>query len=169
MIYTCIIDTPIGAVRAAAENNAVIRLDFIEQQRFAPDTTGWIDKPEEPVLEHVRKWLAMYFSGALPPPPPPLNPCGTAFRRTVWDLLSRIPYGTTTSYGALARSLGNAGGFSARAVGGAVGRNPISIIIPCHRVMGADGSLTGYAGGLHRKQALLTLERALSFSSNIAI
>ncbi|MDR2537058.1 MAG: methylated-DNA--[protein]-cysteine S-methyltransferase [Treponema sp.] len=158
MIYTCVIDTPVGAMRAAAENNALIRLDFTERQRFTPDTADWSDAPQEPVFEQLREWLATYFSGKSPAITPPLNPHGTAFRHSVWDLLLQIPYGETTSYGELAHKLGSSKGFSARAVGGAVGHNPINIIIPCHRVIGADGSLTGYGGGLDRKRALLTLE-----------
>jgi methylated-DNA-[protein]-cysteine S-methyltransferase len=159
MIYTCVIDTPVGAMRAAAKHNALIRLDFTEQQRFAPDTAGWSDAPQEPVFERLHEWLATYFSGKAPTITPPLNPHGTAFRHAVWDLLLQIPYGETTSYGALAHKLGSSKGCSARAVGGAVGHNPISIIIPCHRVIGADGNLTGYGGGLDRKRALLSLER----------
>ncbi|MDR1400037.1 MAG: methylated-DNA--[protein]-cysteine S-methyltransferase [Treponema sp.] len=162
MIYTCVIDTPIGAMRAAAENNALIRLDFIEQQRFPPDTTGWSDAPQMLVFEQVREWLTTYFSGKAPTVTLPLNPHkGTAFRRAVWDLLLQIPYGETTNYGKLAHKLGSSKGFYARAVGGAVGHNPINIIIPCHRVIGTDGSLTGYGGGLDRKRALLALERVL--------
>ncbi|MDR0636273.1 MAG: methylated-DNA--[protein]-cysteine S-methyltransferase [Treponema sp.] len=165
MIYTCVIDTPVGAMRAAAENNALIRLDFIEQQRFAPDTAGWSDAPQMPVFEQVRKWLATYFSGKAPAITPPLNPHNsTAFRGVVWNLLLQIPYGETTSYGELAHKLGSSKGFYARAIGGAVGHNPISIIIPCHRVIGADGSLTGYGGGLDRKRALLALEGVLRLS-----
>jgi methylated-DNA-[protein]-cysteine S-methyltransferase len=160
MIYTCVIDTPVGAMRAAAENNALIRLDFIERQRYAPDTAGWRDAPQEPVFEQLREWLATYFSGKAPTTTPPLNPHGTAFRHDVWDLLLQIPYGETTSYGELAHKLGRGRGFSARAVGGAVGHNPINIVIPCHRVIGANGKLTGYGGGLDRKKALLTLEQS---------
>ena len=92
--------------------------------------------------------------------PPPLCPVGTPFQRRVWRALAAIPYGSTTSYAALAASLARQGfPTSARAVGGAVGRNPISVLLPCHRVVGADGSLTGYAGGIDRKRALLALER----------
>ena len=107
-----------------------------------------------PFLDGTARWLDDYFSGGQPDFTPPLHLIGSAFRLRVWARLLEIPYGQTTTYGAL---LGD--GASARAVGGAVGRNPISIIVPCHRVIGADGSLTGYAGGMDRKIRLLALER----------
>ena len=106
-------------------------------------------------LRSMARWLDDYFSGGQPDFTPPLHLIGSAFRLRVWARLLEIPYGQTTTYGAL---LGD--GASARAVGGAVGRNPISIIVPCHRVIGADGSLTGYAGGIERKIVLLCLEGA---------
>ena len=109
---------------------------------------------ETPILMDTKRWLDVYFTGRDPDFTPPLHPAGSPFRQAVWQLLLEIPYGQTTTYGAL---LGD--GASARAVGGAVGRNPISIIVPCHRVIGADGSLTGYAGGVDRKIRLLALER----------
>ena len=108
-----------------------------------------------PVLEQTVRWLETYFEGREPSSPPSLSPEGTEFQRRVWELLSEIPYGETVSYGLLAGRLS----VSAQAVGGAVGRNPIAIIIPCHRVIGADGGLVGYSGGLSRKEALLSLEK----------
>jgi methylated-DNA-[protein]-cysteine S-methyltransferase len=115
----------------------------------------------DPVLDAAQAWLEDYFVGKRPEPARlPLNPKGTEFQKAVWRLLLEIPYGQVTTYGALAAKLAQerGGRMSAQAIGGAVGRNPISIIIPCHRVIGADGRLTGYAGGLWRKEALLRLE-----------
>ena len=118
---------------------------------------------ETPILAEAKRWLDVYFSGRQPDFRPPLHPAGSAFRQAVWALLLQIPYGQTTTYGALARQLAQMQGIarmSAQAIGGAVGHNPISIIIPCHRVVGANGSLTGYAGGIEKKVQLLTLEQA---------
>ena len=108
------------------------------------------------VLEETKLWLAEYFLGNVPQKNPPLKPVGTAFQKRVWDKLLEIPYGKTVTYGELAKELGCK---SAQAVGGAVGRNPISILIPCHRVVGVNGNLTGYAGGLEKKTFLLELEK----------
>ena len=106
------------------------------------------------------RWLDLYFAGKEPDFSPALNPTGTAFQMSVWAILQTIPFGETTTYGAIARRLEEQTKkrMSAQAVGGAVGRNPISIIVPCHRVIGADGSLTGYAGGLDKKEYLLRTE-----------
>ena len=116
---------------------------------------------ETPVLAEAKKWLDLYFSGKEPNFIPPLHPAGSPFRQAVWKLLLEIPYGQTTTYGEIAGRLAamqNTSSMSAQAVGGAVGHNEISIIIPCHRVVGTNGSLTGYAGGIDRKIALLKLE-----------
>ncbi len=110
-----------------------------------------------PIFAEVRRWLDTYFAGHVPDFTPPLRPAGTAFRQKVWRHLLSIAHGATTTYGEIARSIDAPK--AAQAVGGAVAHNPISIIIPCHRVLGADGSLTGYAGGLAQKIALLALER----------
>ena len=118
---------------------------------------------ETPVLCEAKRWLDIYFSGREPDFTPPLHPVGSAFQQVVWALLLEIPYGETTTYGTLARKLAEKQGLthmSAQAVGGAVGHNDISLIIPCHRVVGANGSLTGYAGGVDKKIKLLELERA---------
>ena len=118
---------------------------------------------ETSVLAEAKRWLDIYFTGKEPDFTPPLHPIGSAFRRSVWEILLQIPYGQTTTYGEIARQLAKKQGLdrmSAQAVGGAVGHNEISIIIPCHRVVGADGSLTGYAGGIGKKETLLELERA---------
>ena len=114
-----------------------------------------------PTLSEVKRWLDIYFTGKEPDFMPPLHPIGSAFRRSVWDILLRIPYGQTTTYGEIARQLAEKQGrprIAAQAVGGAVGHNKISIIIPCHRVVGTNGSLTGYAGGIDKKVKLLEWE-----------
>ena len=109
-------------------------------------------------MEQTKVWLSLYFEGKIPDFLPPLNPKGTEFQKQVWEALLQIPYGETNTYGALAKKLGCK---SAQAVGGAVGRNPISVLIPCHRVVGAGGKLTGYAGGVEKKEFLLQLESGL--------
>ena len=122
---------------------------------------GYFEEKNLAVFDQTRRWLDLYFSGREPGFTPALNPAGSAFRRVVWEILLKIPYGKTTTYGQIAREIAAARGLakmSAQAVGGAVGHNEISIIIPCHRVVGAHGSLTGYAGGIDRKIKLLQLE-----------
>lgn len=116
---------------------------------------------DTPALSAARRWLDIYFSGKEPDLLPPLCPVGSAFRQAVWQILLQIPYGQTTTYGEIARQLAEEQGLprmSAQAVGGAVGHNAISVIIPCHRVVGTNGSLTGYAGGIDKKIRLLELE-----------
>ena len=162
--YSCIIKTPLGQIQAASEDGALRGLWFIGQKYFPSDSGNWINKPDDPVFISLKTWLEDYFTGNKPKITFPLSPPGTDFQQAVWKLLRKIPYGRTTTYGTIAKQL-NAGGIkaSAQAVGGAVGHNPVSILIPCHRVMGADGSLTGYAGGLEKKQALLELEGISGF------
>jgi methylated-DNA-[protein]-cysteine S-methyltransferase len=115
-----------------------------------------------PVFKRVKEWLSIYFSGKNPAFTPPLAPKGSPFRQAVWKILREIPYGKVITYGDIAKKIAKQSGkekMSAQAAGGAVGHNPITLIIPCHRVVGADGSLTGYAGGITAKTKLLTLER----------
>jgi methylated-DNA-[protein]-cysteine S-methyltransferase len=141
-----------------------VGLWFNGQKYFPTATDTWQHKPDHPVLANLCAWLDSYFAGEPQPFTGKLAPAGSAFRQEVWQELLRIPYGATTTYGAIAKELANRRGlgrFSAQAVGGAVGHNPISIVIPCHRVVGSNGSLTGYAGGLEKKQILLALEGAL--------
>jgi methylated-DNA-[protein]-cysteine S-methyltransferase len=167
-IYTCTIDTPLGSMTAAAEDEALTGLWFAGQKYYPAGTAAWIDKPELPVFEKLRAWLEDYFEGKKPRVNFPLepsglriNPQGTAFQKSVWEILLQIPYGKVSTYGEIAEQLAHKQGvasMSAQAVGGAVGHNPISVLIPCHRVVGADGSLTGYAGGLDKKKYLLKLE-----------
>ena len=125
------------------------------------EQNGCFEEKDLAVFDQTKRWLDLYFSGREPGFTPALNPAGSAFRRTVWEILLKIPYGKTTTYGQIAREITAARGLakmSAQAVGGAVGHNEISIIIPCHRVIGAHGNLTGYAGGIDRKIKLLQLE-----------
>jgi methylated-DNA-[protein]-cysteine S-methyltransferase len=145
-------------MRAAAEEGALWGLWFIGQKYFPVQTETWVETPEYPVFGALRVWLENYFDRQKPAVEIPLAPRGGRFRQSVWRLLLEIPSGETTTYGALAARISGGFRMSSRAVGGAVGHNPISVIIPCHRVLGADGSLTGYAGGLEKKQALLELE-----------
>ena len=162
-MYTQNYESPLGSILLAADENGLTRLWFRDGKYFAqglgPDTA----EQQTPVLQQTKHWLDVYFSGQEPDFMPPLHPVGSPFRQEVWALLRRIPYGQTTTYGALAKQIAAEHGLarmSAQAVGGAVGHNAISILIPCHRVVGTDGSLTGYAGGLERKVQLLTLEKA---------
>ena len=147
-------DSPLGGVLLAADNAGLTGLWFNGAKYFAANLPEAREEKRTPILDETARWLDIYFAGGQPDFTPPLHLIGSAFRLRVWARLLEIPYGQTTTYGAL---LGD--GASARAVGGAVGRNPISIIVPCHRVIGADGSLTGYAGGVDRKIRLLALER----------
>ena len=159
------LDSPLGTLTLRAGDGALTGLWF-PGHKYAPALPSeamW--SPEETVFHQTAAWLASYWAKVPLPPPPPLAPTGSPFRQAVWRMLSEIPYGQTTTYGALARALRSAGISAApQAVGGAVGHNPISILIPCHRVVGADGSLTGYAGGLERKERLLELEGCLPVS-----
>ena len=162
MIYTCTMDTPLGAVAVSAENEAVTGLWFIGQKYFPAEIDTWIDNPEYPLFKLLRTWLSDYFLGMDRALDLRLEPQGTPFQKAVWNILLKIPYGRITTYGEIAREIAAGRGLSAmcsRAVGSAVGRNPVSILIPCHRVVGSNGSLTGYAGGLDKKKALLQLER----------
>lgn len=162
MQHTCSIRTPIGEMLAQVEQDHLCGLRFVDQKHLPGKTGESLEAPDHPLFMALRRQLDAWFSGALTTFDLPIALRGTPFQIPVWELLRTIPYGITTTYGALAGELARQreGKTPApRAVGGAVGRNPISIIIPCHRVVGADGSLTGYAGGLERKVALLSLER----------
>ncbi len=161
MVYTRY-DSPLGTILLAADEEGLTGLWF-EGQRGCPAPRQARPAGESPALDAARRWLDAYFGGREPDFAPPLHLTGTPFQLAVWALLREIPYGKTVSYGEMARRLAMRRGLtrtSARAVGGAVGRNPVSLIVPCHRVIGADGSLTGYAGGIDRKRALLALEGA---------
>ena len=156
-------DSPLGGILLAAEAVGLTGLWFDGQKYFARGLSSEQEERELPVLLEAKRWLDIYFTGKEPEFLPPLHPNGSAFRRSVWEILLQIPYGRTTTYGEIARLLSEKRGLtrmSAQAVGGAVGHNEISIIIPCHRVVGTNGSLTGYAGGVDKKVKLLELEHA---------
>lgn len=163
MIRTAWADSPLGRILLAGTEDALTGLWFEGQAHFAANLPADAEAAEQPVFAAARAWLDAYFAGRDPKEPPRLAPAGTPFRQAVWRILRTIPRGATISYGQIARRLTAETGrpASARAVGGAVGHNPVSLMIPCHRVTGSDGSLTGYAGGLDRKLFLLRLEGAV--------
>jgi len=156
MDYTCHYDSPLGGITLSSDGEALTGLWFDGQKYFADTLDTEHAEKRLPVFDEAVRWLDLYFGGEVPDFTPELSPRGSAFRRRVWDALLAIPYGHTTTYGEIAKKLGCK---SAQAVGGAVGRNPVSLLIPCHRVLGADGSLTGYAGGVDKKRSLLALEQ----------
>jgi len=172
MVYVGHYDSPLGGITMASDGGALVGLWFDGQEWFRStvgDSEECVEVPLDgvvelgcdgdsgamAVLDAARRWLEEYFAGRDPGFVPAVRMIGTEFQMRVWDELMGIPYGGLRTYGEIARAVGCR---SAQAVGGAVGRNPISLIVPCHRVVGADGSLTGYAGGLYRKRYLLELE-----------
>lgn len=165
-IFYSIYDSKIGKLTLAATDIHLIGL-WIENQKYfgGPAEYPIQENNQHPLLNHAKAWLDQYFSNDKPALTElPLAPQGSNFQKQVWQQLCQIPYGQTITYGAIAKQIAKQRGlktFSAQAVGGAVGRNPISIIIPCHRVIGTDGSLTGYAGGLDVKSWLLTHEATM--------
>lgn len=163
MYYSTTCPSPVGMLTLACDGENLVGLWLAGQKYFGgsmPEEP--VERADLPVFDAAKDWLRRYFAGQQPAPSElPLRPIGSAFRRTVWDILCEIPYGQVTTYGDIARQMAVRMGkpsMSSQAVGGAVGHNPISIIIPCHRVVGANGSLTGYAGGIDQKIRLLTLE-----------
>ena len=161
MIFIQHYDSPLGGILLAADETGLTGLWFDGQKFFARDLPAERVEQNTPTLSEVKRWLDIYFTGKEPDFMPPLHPIGSAFRQSVWDILLRIPYGQTSTYGEIARQLAEKQGhprIAAQAVGGAVGHNKISIIIPCHRVVGTNGSLTGYAGGIDKKVKLLEWE-----------
>jgi methylated-DNA-[protein]-cysteine S-methyltransferase len=153
-------ESPLGTMLLAATDRGLAGLWFAGQ-RHGPDSSKWREDPRHPVLLQAAAQLAEYFAGQRTAFELPLDlQAGTPFQQSVWQALQAIPPGGTTSYAELSRRVGRP--LAARAVGAAVGRNPLSIVVPCHRVLGTGGALTGYAGGLERKTALLRLEGALS-------
>jgi methylated-DNA-[protein]-cysteine S-methyltransferase len=162
IVYTSHYDSPLGGITLAGDGKALIGLWFDGQKYFA-DAIGDEAHSEASlqVFEEATKWLDIYFSGKDPGFTPPLSMKTTSFRRAVWEIMLTIPYGETMTYGEIAERIAKQKGLtrmSAQAVGGAVGHNSISLIIPCHRVVGTNGSLTGYAGGIEKKIWLLTHE-----------
>ncbi len=161
--YTDYYESPLGQISLSADETGITSLHFDGQKPMAPPANKNRQSTDIPVFADVKQWLHIYFSGKEPDFLPPVHLSGTDFQLAVWNLLRAIPYGTTTTYGALAGQLALQLGkphMSAQAVGQAVKRNPVAILVPCHRVIGAGGSLIGYAGGLDRKAALLLLESA---------
>ena len=163
MIYTAHYTSPLGGMTLVSDGTALVGLYFDGQKYAAEGLDATRTQKNLPIFEEARRWLDVYFSGRKPDFTPPTAPAGTAFQQSVWEILRTIPYGQTVTYGAIARRIEQNTGrrMSAQAVGGAVGRNPISILIPCHRVVGTNGSLTGYAGGLDKKAYLLRIEEIL--------
>ena len=161
MDYIWHYDSPLGGITMGSDGESLTGLWF-DGQKYFRDTLGESAiEGQLPVFEDTCRWLDIYFSGRDPGFMPRLKLSGTPFRMAVWRILQSIPYGHTLTYGDIARQIASVRGvhtMSAQAVGGAVGHNPISIIVPCHRVMGADGSLTGYAGGMDKKLWLLRHE-----------
>ncbi len=163
MQYTCKYVSPLGSITIAGDEYGLTGLWFDGQKYFAATLPAEHEEQMLPIFRETSEWLDCYFNGRDPGFTPTLRPTGTPFRLEVWNILCRIPYGETVTYKEIAEEVAYAHGtesMSAQAVGGAVGHNPISIIIPCHRVVGRDGSLTGYAGGITRKTRLLALEHA---------
>ena len=158
MTYYTYTEGPLGRMLFTVDADALTGVYFIGQKYQATPRPDWVEEDHIPAFTALRAQLAQYFKGELGTFDLPLAVRGTPFQQRVWEALLTIECGRTITYGALAESIGFAS--SVRAVGAAVGRNPISVIIPCHRVIGADGSLTGYAGGLERKRALLLLEKS---------
>ena len=159
-IHRC--SSPLGSITLACDGTALTGLWFDGQRHFGETLSGGYTEKMLPVFEEADRWLDLYFSGRIPDFTPPLALRGSAFRKAVWAFLLTVPYGKTVTYGQIASRIAGrsgAGHASARAVGGAVGHNPVSLIVPCHRVIGADGCLTGYAGGLDRKKHLLRMEQ----------
>ena len=155
-------DSPLGGITVASDGNAITGLWFDGQKYYADTLDPDHEEKALPVFVQADRWLDMYFSGKLPDCTPPLRMEATPFRKSVWEILLTIPYGQTMTYGEIAERIARQkriSRMSAQAVGGAVGHNPISLIIPCHRVVGADGSLTGYAGGIDKKEKLLRMEQ----------
>lgn len=163
MQYTSHFESPIGGILLAADRVGLTGLWFDGEKYYANHLDPEHEERDMPIFEDVKRWLTIYFSGHEPDFMPPLHMIGSPFRLAVWEILRKIPYGKTMTYGEIAKIIAKQQGvsrMSAQAVGGAVGHNEISIIIPCHRVVGTNGSLTGYAGGIDKKVKLLNLEKA---------
>ena len=165
MQYISHYDSPLGPVLLAADEIGLIGLWFEGQKYYGQQLDlkrGESIEKELPVFDMAKRWLDIYFSGREPEVAVPCHQVGTSFQQEVWQILCEIPYGQTVTYGQIADRIAHRRGqkrMSAQAVGGAVGRNPIALIVPCHRVVGSDGSMTGYAGGIDKKRMLLQWER----------
>ncbi len=162
MQYTSHYQSPLGKLLLAADEEGLIGIWFEGQKHFSKGLANDCSEQEVPILTDTKKWLNLYFAGKAPHWEIPIHFIGTEFQKEVWKFIKEISYGETATYGEIARKLAQSKGIpqmSAQAVGNAVERNPIAILVPCHRVVGANGNLTGYAAGLERKKALLGLER----------
>ncbi len=157
IVHFAYTDSPLGRLRLTAVREGLTGIAFDGDRYAPPRNPAWVEDPAFPVLRRAAAQLAAYFSGERRSFDLPLAPTGTAFQHAVWEAIATVPAGATISYAELARRAGREG--SARAAGAATGRNPLAIVVPCHRIIGSDGSLTGYAGGLERKRALLALEQ----------
>lgn len=157
MDYICSWSSPLGPITLASDGESLTGLWFEGQQHFGETMDPCHREKSLPVFDQAVRWLDLYFSGIVPDFTPPLALRGSGFRKAVWKALQTIPYGITRSYADIARQLNS----SPRAVGGAIAHNPVSLIVPCHRVIASDGRLTGYAGGLNRKKRLLAMEQAI--------
>ncbi|MBO4642671.1 MAG: methylated-DNA--[protein]-cysteine S-methyltransferase [Bacteroidaceae bacterium] len=165
MDYTASYNSPLGGITMASDGKALFGLWFDGQKYFANTLNDENEeRPDLPIFDETRRWLDLYFSGKVPDFTPPLLMRASPFRQNVWQRLLEIPFGHTTTYSNIARSVGCK---SAQAVGGAVGHNSILLIIPCHRVVGSKGLLTGYAGGLDKKASLLKLETGINLSGEL--
>lgn len=163
MAYICKYMSPLGGIMMASNGEAITGLWFEGQKYFGDTLPEQYEEKKLPVFEEAKRWLDIYFQGKEPEFTPPLLIETTPFRKAVWEIMLEIPYGKTMTYGEIAGRIAKQKGISkmsAQAVGGAVGHNSISLMIPCHRVVGTDGSLTGYAGGIDKKVRLLSLEKA---------
>ena len=158
-VHTTFVDSPVGPLFVAADDAGLRAIEFRENRHPVKDKDDW-SEGDNAVLRDARRQLGEYFAGTRNAFDLPLSPRGTDFQRNVWNTLASIPYGQTISYAQLAQRIGKPSAM--RAVGAANGRNPLPIVLPCHRVIGADGSLTGFGGGLPTKQFLLQLEGALA-------
>ncbi|MDO4976592.1 MAG: methylated-DNA--[protein]-cysteine S-methyltransferase [Eubacteriales bacterium] len=159
--YITFYDSPMGCITLASDGKSITGLWFEGQKYYGNGLSKECLKEELPVFLEAKRWLTRYFRGEDPGEIPPVRAKGTSFQETVWKLLKKIPYGKTITYGELAKQLAHLRGLdhmSAQAVGQAVGHNPIGILVPCHRVVGAKGKLTGYAGGIEKKERLLIIE-----------
>lgn len=156
MEYYDYYDSPLGQILLVASDAALTGLHFADEKYYPAIAAEWLRQPDAKIILRARKQLDEYFAGKRKDFDLVVEPAGTAFQCIVWRALQKIPYGVTANYGAVAKRIGKPS--ASRAVGAANGRNPISIVIPCHRVIGTNGDLTGYAGGIDRKAALLRLE-----------
>lgn len=155
MIYDTF-ESPIGILTVSTDGSKITSLHIEGSRYFTAIPDDWTRDKSQPILQQTKKQLEEYFNGTRKNFDLPLEAAGTSFQKSVWDALAEIPIGTTTSYGAIAKKIGK--DKAVRAVGSAIGHNPLCIVVPCHRVLGSDGSLSGFAAGTERKKKLLVLE-----------